>query len=606
MGNRIMTAGNFGKAYYFDGIDDNVNCGNSMAKDQYAEGTVNDELKFKYDSTNYGVSQSFKVGGSAISLTAVELKLLKVGSPTSDGISVEIRENNSGVPGNLVTNGTSEEISIGQINTSNARSYLFKFVTKPSLSANTTYHIVFKERDGSGFNTTNYISLKGFSSSVYGDGVASYSNDIGNWTNTSKDLWFRTYTGNGSLNLTGTMTIEAVVCLYAHTAGSFCIMGKKDPDSAYSELGGGFKINMDAGGITFVFDRGDAEEGCAFDLQVPFLTWMHIGITYNEGVVKCYINGALIRTVNSSYQLMASSKELLIGTDGDGGGNRFSGVIDEVRISKVVRTFSPLGLNTPYSNDSDTVVLLHFEGNANDSSSNGNNGTVSGAILTDEYGLIAGINASTEATKIDAAQLEATTDAKKIATGNLKDGVLSADATGWAKMADGYVTHAKIEDKHFAYGQIYRNTSQGPIDNPNSWNQIVFTTSTILKNIIFQVGIDAGKIKVNYAGIYRIQYWISAIHPSNSGVIKARIVKNSADVNSGTEVEGSFSIFGYTGAGNYGFLTRDVIESLGQNEYIRLAVGGNYSNMYVNVPGESPSPANTVVAILTIEKIGEA
>jgi hypothetical protein len=157
-----------------------------------------------------------------------------------------------------------------------------------------------------------------------------------------------------------------------------------------------------------------------------------------------------------------------------------------------------------------------------------------------------------------------------------------------------------------AYGQFYRVGNQGAINNANNWTQIDFTANNSLKNIAFDVGTDAGKITVNYSGVYKIQYFIGAKLPSDvgSGQISGRLVKNGNGA-TGTELEGSASQSSPMPATTHGEINREVIISLAAGDYIKLAVGGNYDNLWVTVDGQGPAPDNRVVASLTIEKIGE-
>ncbi|MEK6646754.1 MAG: LamG domain-containing protein [Candidatus Firestonebacteria bacterium] len=365
---------------------------------------------------------------------------------------------------------------------------------------------------------------------------------------------------NSGFDLTSEITIEAWVKLgfNADRASTTyeTIVAKSDANTSgklnywlylYGKrLGFQFK-KTDLTVFSLEVDSGDA---------IPVGQWVHVAATFKDSTdeIKLYIDNVLKKSrTDADGTPGTTTNDVTIGKMKIGTTNYCyeilgNSCIDEVRISDIVRT--SFDITAPLSSDGNTIALYHFDEGS---------GTVA-----------------------DNAQGTASRDA-------------SVPEGWWAQEVD--ENSIMSDNELFAYGQICRVGSQGPIDNANNWNAIAFTRSDNLKNITT----DLDKIKVTYAGKYRIQYWISAVHPSNSGVIKGRIVL----VSTGEELIGSFSIAGYTGSGNYGMLDRDIIVELAANNEIRLQVAGNYNNMYVNVPGESPAPTYAVVAILTIEKIGE-
>jgi len=106
---------------------------------------------------------------------------------------------------------------------------------------------------------------------------------------------------------------------------------------------------------------------------VPFNTWTHVAVVRNGTAVQIYVNG----TLRSGFAIPAGTSfkdytgPLRIGGMGDAGENRFKGYIDEVRfvIGKALWTaeFTPPAELLPLNPDK-TVLLLHFDGNFNDSS----------------------------------------------------------------------------------------------------------------------------------------------------------------------------------------------------------------------------------------------
>jgi len=128
----------------------------------------------------------------------------------------------------------------------------------------------------------------------------------------------------------------------------------------------------------------------------PQNTWVHYTVTINGADIKIYINGQLMAGNNGfSNATVVEGKKLIIGglitPDGlstyvDGSGGYFKGRLDDIRIYDAALTDAQV--LQLYTNESSGLVAYYpFNGNANDESGNGNNGTVNGATLTtDRFG----------------------------------------------------------------------------------------------------------------------------------------------------------------------------------------------------------------------------
>ncbi|MBS4027752.1 MAG: tandem-95 repeat protein [Ignavibacteriales bacterium] len=105
--------------------------------------------------------------------------------------------------------------------------------------------------------------------------------------------------------------------------------------------------------------------------------WHHVAATHNGSRVELFVDGVLDASLNTT--LNTSSVAYKIGRRmDDNATENFNGLIDEVRISNKAR--QPWEFNT-------AVVYYPFNGNANDESGNGNNGTNNGATpTTDRFG----------------------------------------------------------------------------------------------------------------------------------------------------------------------------------------------------------------------------
>lgn len=138
------------------------------------------------------LAQSFEVTG-AQTVGSVKLWLKKVGSPTGN-LTVKLYDDNSGEPGSLVTNGTSNTVAASGLSTSYGW-IEFQFGTAPSLSGSTTYWLVLETADSA--DESDYVVWGADGSSPgYTDGeMVAY--DGSSWSAESKDGCFEVF-GEGS------------------------------------------------------------------------------------------------------------------------------------------------------------------------------------------------------------------------------------------------------------------------------------------------------------------------------------------------------------------------------------------------------------------------
>jgi prepilin-type N-terminal cleavage/methylation domain-containing protein len=122
--------------------------------------------------------------------------------------------------------------------------------------------------------------------------------------------------------------------------------------------------------------------------QSEFVGWKHVAGVLQNGSLVLYENGIKLATYNPGMIVCNRNLTFMVGA-GDNGPifgapwyyDFFQGAIDEVRISDVVRysaDFTPQKI--PFTSDSHTTMLYHFDGNANDSSTNNMNGSMVGGV----------------------------------------------------------------------------------------------------------------------------------------------------------------------------------------------------------------------------------
>lgn len=127
----------------------------------------------------------------------------------------------------------------------------------------------------------------------------------------------------------------------------------------------------------------------------PKNTWAHILVKFKSGDSKYYLNGQIVGTNTQAYNFISYSGVLRIGIQNSFGtlANPFKGEIDDLRIynralsdAEVVALYKSEAPNP--SLNSGLFANYKFDGNANDASGKGNNGTLIGGatFTTDRYG----------------------------------------------------------------------------------------------------------------------------------------------------------------------------------------------------------------------------
>ena len=128
---------------------------------------------------------------------------------------------------------------------------------------------------------------------------------------------------------------------------------------------------------------------------VPVNKWTHVAATWDGLVIRTFVNGKFLLAFDKTGAggekgvLRSTDDSLKVGRRVRGGDTHsiFKGLIDEVRISKVVR-YTEAGFTLPtsaFTSDADTVALYHFDeaiaGAVKDASSLGNHGKLIGSAL---------------------------------------------------------------------------------------------------------------------------------------------------------------------------------------------------------------------------------
>lgn len=221
--------------------------------------------------------------------------------------------------------------------------------------------------DATGNGNDGTLSGGKFGNALYFDGSDDYIN-IGN---------------NPELKPTAQITIEALVKydeFFSDSAGH----GIVSEGHYYSNTG--FMLYQNTGTpynrVRFFICTTTGNYISSSNTLLSLDTWYHLALTYDGSTLSLYINGVLDKSISATGGIKWTPEyDLLIGSTYTPTGSKFSGTIDEVRISSTAHT--SFDTANPPSVETDTVGLWHFDESvgttAYDSSSYSNDGTIYGA-----------------------------------------------------------------------------------------------------------------------------------------------------------------------------------------------------------------------------------
>ncbi|GEM_PF-2629931 len=141
---------------------------------------------------------------------------------------------------------------------------------------------------------------------------------------------------NASLNPSSGMTVEAWAYLAGGTGNDRWIVEKDDGNSARQFLLSASDVNRFRAHIGTIVSLRSFDGNTVIQLN----RWYHVAMTYDNSILKLYVNGLLDGSITPNEQMISTTQPVTIG---GGGILPFSGLIDEVRISNVIR--SPQGFN---------------------------------------------------------------------------------------------------------------------------------------------------------------------------------------------------------------------------------------------------------------------
>ncbi len=142
------------------------------------------------------------------------------------------------------------------------------------------------------------------------------------------------------------------------------------------------------GNLSFNYSDGSGwDETMTSNNPMSIDQWYHVAATFDNGVVKIYIDGVEVATNTYTTNISAALANLYIGTCPGATDRNFNGYIDEVRIWNVALDGTTISnwynqeLNATHPNYANIVAYIPFtDQSLTDASENGNNGSAAGTV----------------------------------------------------------------------------------------------------------------------------------------------------------------------------------------------------------------------------------
>jgi RHS repeat-associated protein len=187
---------------------------------------------------------------------------------------------------------------------------------------------------------------------------------------------------SSSLNITGAITVEAWVKI--NSTGAYQDIITRE-SYGQSGTGGGYELSVTNLGKPRLdlYQSPTAYTTVIGNTSISTGVWHHVAGVFDGSQMRVYLNGVLDGTLSTSNGPASGTSSLKIGRTS--GGNYFNGLIDEARVSNsavYANNFTPQHHLTASGT---TKGLWKFDSQSpNDSSTNGNHGSLQGAIYSDD------------------------------------------------------------------------------------------------------------------------------------------------------------------------------------------------------------------------------
>ncbi|PIZ14489.1 hypothetical protein COY52_12445, partial [Candidatus Desantisbacteria bacterium CG_4_10_14_0_8_um_filter_48_22] len=271
-----------------------------------------------------------------------------------------------------------------RINNDSWKTYSGPFTfTGEGVSSETQAHLIYYYSVDNSGNTESVVAVPGLDPGVValwhmdevsGSSVADASSEANNGIATGTSITagisvrarqFSTLSdyvvvpNDPSLQSSGSMTIEAWIYPTSFTSSEAKIVDKGD-DSLSSNNEYQFFLES-SGRVYFIMHHGSSFNQCFSTAAVSLNQWNHVAAVYNKaaGMMCLYINGVPDDTENNTYGANVLNYNVWIGRDEHYSSRRFSGIIDEVRISNTARSETEIRDAAAGEPRSVSVKLMH-------------------------------------------------------------------------------------------------------------------------------------------------------------------------------------------------------------------------------------------------------
>ena len=285
-------------------------------------------------------------------------------APGSGNSSVKLGRNSGG----NYFNGSIDEVRV-----SNAALYSSNFTPQQHLTASGSTKGLWKF-DGQNVNDTSGNANNGSLQSG-----ATYSTDVPTGPayhslSVNGTTGYVSVPNSTSLNITGAITVE--VWVKPTSFGGYQSVLSRETFGV-SGTGGGYEMQMNPLGKMRLdlYHTYNTYTPVIGNTPLNLGQWNHVAGVWDGAYMRLYVNGVLDATITSGNAPGSGTSSLKLGRNS--GGNYFNGLIDEVRVSNSAVYSSNFTPSQHLTASGSTMALWKFDGQTpNDSSTNGNNGTL--------------------------------------------------------------------------------------------------------------------------------------------------------------------------------------------------------------------------------------
>ncbi|MEK6334072.1 MAG: LamG-like jellyroll fold domain-containing protein [Acidobacteriota bacterium] len=180
---------------------------------------------------------------------------------------------------------------------------------------------------------------------------------------------------SASINIAGSITLEAWIKPSTAWANQDIVTRESWGQGG---TGGGYELSLYQGKVRLDFYQTPSTYTSALGSTAATAnTWHHVAGVFDGSQMRVYLDGVLDGSYSTTSGPASGTSSLKIGRTSLG--SYFNGLIDEVRLSNAAVYTSNFTPQPHLTSSSSTKGLWKFDGqNPNDSSGNGNNGTLNG------------------------------------------------------------------------------------------------------------------------------------------------------------------------------------------------------------------------------------